>query len=73
MNMKKLFYFYCVLFVSISISSCVQDQMFENESEKQLELANYNYVCNSKNKCIPTVSISGNRKDSECAFILCKS
>ena len=59
MNMKKLFYFYCVLFVLISISSCVQDQMFENESEKQLELANYNYVCNSKNKCIPTVSISG--------------
>ncbi len=57
--MRKLFYLFSILFTSVNMSSCVQDEMFEHESDEQLELASQGYSCSGGGKCLPKVSVSG--------------
>ena len=57
--MKKIIYFIGMLFTLVNVSSCMQDEVIEFESDEQLKLESTGYSCSGGNHCLPKVSIFG--------------
>lgn len=57
--MRKFVYFVGMLFTLVNVSSCMQDESIEFESDEQLKLESPDFICSRDGDCLPTVLVSG--------------
>lgn len=57
--MKQIIYFIGMLLTLVNVSSCMQDETIEFESDEQLKLESSSFICSGNKDCLPKVLISG--------------